>query len=666
MERLTSRLRGGSFFHNCQVLLSVSNVSKAYGVDQILTGVTFRLEAREKVALVGRNGTGKTTLLKIITGQEEPDSGTVHVAKGAKIGYLRQEAPVTFGRSVLEEAEEAVKNQLVLRARLEEIEARLELGNPSDEDLEEYSLLHEHFLEAEGYSAERDIKVVLQRMGFTEDEFDKPTSKLSGGEKTRLAIARLLLEEPDLLILDEPTNHLDLQATEWLEGWLKGYHGAVLLVSHDRAFLDNTAERVILMRDKTVKSYPGPFPKYLQLKAEEEDRQAEVARRQDIELAKMDEYVRRFMNSQRTAQARGRLKLMNRLLESKVEAPKNEKGMKAGFGEAKRSGDLALETEKLSVGFNSAEEGKTTLFTDLNWVARYGERWGVIGENGAGKSTLIKVLMGELEPLSGKTRLGSNIVAGYFTQDNSDIDPEMSPLDVMVWEMDMKPPEARNLLARFLISGDDVYRPVRTLSGGEKNKLSLARLTQLQPNLLILDEPTNHLDMDSREALAEVLKDYKGTLILVSHDRWLLSQITQQTLDVRKAGPIVYHGSYSEYRARGSKANTRTAKPVEAAPMIPKLLGSEKPEEPQMTPRELSKEIGRITKLVAEIETEISVKESEIKVLEDQLANVSPTADIFTLTRDHQRLQEELEGSLSAWQEQSERLEKLAAMQGSA
>jgi len=646
------------------VLLSVSNVAKAFGVDQILTGVSFRLDSREKVALVGRNGTGKTTLLKILTGQYEPDSGNVQIAKGAKIGYLRQEALVATGRTVLEEAEEAVKRQLLLQARLAELELKLEHETPSAEDLEEYSLLHEHFLEAEGYSAERDLKVVLQKMGFTEDEFDKPTSKLSGGETTRLAIARLLLEEPDLLILDEPTNHLDLQATEWLEGWLKGYHGAVLLVSHDRAFLDNTAERVLEMRDGTVKSYPGPFPKYLQLKAEEEERQAEVARRQDLEIAKMDEYVRRFMNSQRTAQARGRLKLMNRLIETKVEAPKNDKGMKAGFGDVKRSGDIVLECEKLSIGFVSPTSEKTVLFTDLNWTVRFGDRWGIIGENGSGKSTLIKVLLGEFEPLNGRTRLGSNVNAGYFSQDASDLDPEMSPLDVMVWDLDMKPPEARNLLARFLITGDDVYRPVKTLSGGEKNKLSLAKLTQLNPNLLILDEPTNHLDMASREALSKVLQDFKGSLVLVSHDRWLLSQVTDQTLDIKKSGPVVYPGSYLEYRSRVNKPIPISVKKSGSNPSIPKLLGSEKPPEPQYTPRELSKEIQRATKLVADIEAEIQADENELKAIEDQLANLGPTADVFTLTRDHQRLKEELEGRLAAWQEQSERIDKLSALRG--
>jgi ATP-binding cassette, subfamily F, member 3 len=632
------------------VLLSVSNVSKSYGVDRILSGVSFRIEAGEKVALVGRNGTGKTTLLKIITQQIEPDGGGVQVTRGAKIGYLRQEAPVSMGRSVLEEAQASVERQLELKARLEELEAKLERAEPSDEDLEEYALLHEHFLEAEGYSVERDVRVVLQRMGFTEDEFGKSTSKLSGGEKTRLAIARLLLEEPELLILDEPTNHLDLQATEWLENWLRGYHGAVLLVSHDRAFLDNTAERVLELRDETVKAYPGPFSKYLELKQAEEERQAEMARRQGHEIAKMDEYVRRFMNSQRTAQARGRLKLMNRLKENRIEAPKNEKGMKAGFGAVARSGDLVVECEKLSVGF-----GETVLFRDLNWVVRNGERWGVIGENGSGKSTLLKVILGDLEPLVGRVRLGANVTAGYFVQDTSDLNPEMSPLDTLVWDLDMEPPAARDLLGRFLFSGDDVFRPIRTLSGGEKNKLSLAKLTRLNPNLLILDEPTNHLDMASREALAEVLNEYKGTLILVSHDRWLLSQVTSHTLDIRRSGAIAFPGSYGEYRERLRKGTPTKPQAVKVEAVVTGTA---------MSAHELSKEIRRYEKAVADAESRISALEGELKLVEDRLASLSPTADVLALTRQHQTLQDDLQGALGVWEEQVGRLEELQKMQG--
>ncbi|MEZ0327828.1 MAG: ABC-F family ATP-binding cassette domain-containing protein [Fimbriimonas sp.] len=630
------------------MLLSVANVAKAFGVDQILTGVSFRIDAREKVALVGRNGTGKTTLLKIITGQYGPDTGGVQVAKGAKVGYLRQEAPVDIGRTVLEEAQGAVERQLEMKQRLEEIEEIMERGDATADELEEYALLHEHFLEAEGYSVETDVRVVLQQMGFTEGEFEKTTSMLSGGERTRLAIARLLLEEPDLLILDEPTNHLDLQATEWLESWLRGYHGAVLLVSHDRAFLENTAERVLELRDGTVKSYPGPFPKYLELRALEEARLAEVAKRQEQEIAKMDEFVRRFMNSQRTAQARGRQKLMNRLLTEKVEAPKNEKGMKGGFKPVARSGDLVIEADALTVGFGP----EAILFKNLNWTVRIGERWGIIGENGSGKSTLLKVLLGDLEPMAGRVRLGSNVTAGYFSQDAGDLDPDMSPLDALVWDLDMEPQPARDLLGRFLFSGDDVYRPVKTLSGGEKNKLSLAKLTHMSPNLLILDEPTNHLDMASREALAKVLRDYKGTLVLVSHDRWLLSQITDNTLDIRKTGPVVFPGSYPEYRqwmARGSKQGD--------VPRKKDLPKESKP--PTLSPRELSKEIQRLEKMVADAEADVAHYESQIKEIELKLSNVSPTEDVYALTLSYRDAQENLAGAMAVWEEQTLQLEQM-------
>lgn len=642
------------------MLLSVANLTKAYGPDHILTGVTFRVDAREKVALVGRNGTGKTTLLKIITGRLEGDGGSVQLARGAKIGYLRQEAPVTVGLTVLEEAEQAVAHRLELRIRMEELERKLQAYEDQtstqehEADLEEYALLHEHFLEAEGYSAERDLRVVLQRMGFTEDEFSKPTASLSGGEKTRLAIARLLLEEPDLLILDEPTNHLDLQATEWLEGWLRGYHGAVLLVSHDRRFLENTADRVLEMREGKVYGYPGPFEKFLKLREEEIARQAEVARRQEQEIAKMDEYVRRFMNSQRTAQARGRQKLMNRLIASKVEAPRSDRNMKAGFGEAQRSGDIVVEADRLSIGYEKP------LVPELNWTARIGERWGIVGENGAGKSTLVRTILGIQNELGGRVRIGSGVVAGYFSQDADDLDPTQSPLDSLVYDCDLLPAEARNLLGRFLITGDDVYRPIRTLSGGEKNKLSLARLTTLHPNLLVLDEPTNHLDMASREALAEVLKDFTGTMLLVSHDRWLLEQVTTNTLDIRRSGAIAFPGSYAEYRQWQQSGKPLPAVSRKQATKV------EEPEVPALSPRELSKEIERVRKLISQMEEDIAATEGDIGALERELSAPSKNSDVLALSLEHQALTEALQGKLSAWAEHSTRLEELQSMQGTA
>lgn len=629
------------------MLLNVAGVNKAFGVDIILENISFRIDRREKVALVGRNGSGKTTLLKIITGDEYPDSGSVNLARGAKIGKLRQEAQVDRGRTVIEEAESARSEQRELRERLDALEVRLENG-PTEEELEEYATLHEHFLELEGYRAESDVRTVLLQMGFTPDEFDKPTSALSGGEKTRLALARLLLEEPDLLILDEPTNHLDLQATEWLEGWIKSYPGTILVVSHDRTFLEAGFDRFLDLRDRTIKIYPGPFAKYLLVHHEEQLRLAEVAKRQQQQIDKLDEYVRRFMNSQRTAQARGRLKMMEKLQNTKVEVSKKERGMKAGFGEAKRSGEIVLQSKGVGMAF-----GAQRLFQGVDWTVRIGERWGVIGENGAGKSTLVKNLLGIVPPTEGEGRLGSNVTLGYFAQDVVDLDPTQSPLDYLVYEFDLKPPEARDLLGRFLISGEDVFRPIRTLSGGEKNKLVLASLTTLHPNLLILDEPTNHLDMDSREALAEVLKEYKGSLILVSHDRWLLEQVTNHTLDVTRKGVIQYPGSYLEYRRRKDKA----ASAVQNTVVAPKATSN-------LSQRELSKEIQRLARAVEDQEAQIAKTETEIAKLEAKLAAGVPEDKLLASTELHGSLTARLQTEFAAWEADTLALEDLRTQQG--
>jgi ATP-binding cassette subfamily F protein 3 len=631
------------------MLLSVNGVRKVFGVDVVLDGVTFRLDNREKVALVGRNGAGKTTLLKLITGQHSPDGGSIHLTRGAKIGYLRQEMPITTGRTVLEEAQSAREHQIELKIRLDFLQSKLEDGTASPEDLDEYALVHEHFLDSEGYSAETDVRIILKRLGFKEEEFNKSTQALSGGEKTRLALARLLLEEPDLLILDEPTNHLDLEASEWLEKWVRQYHGAILLVSHDRTFLENTSDRILELREQRVFAYPGPFSKFLQLREEENARLAEVARQQENEIAKMDEYVRRFMNSQRTAQARGREKLMNRLIANKVDAPKNERQMQGGFGTAARSGDLVVTTQKLSVGFPGVD-----LIKDLDWTVRIGERWGVIGENGAGKSSLIKVVMGELHAKSGVARIGANVTAGYFTQDHSDLDPEESPLDYFVFGLNLKPGEARNLFGRFLITGDDVFRPIKSLSGGEKNKLSLAKLTHLNPNLLVLDEPTNHLDMASRDALIQVLKEFQGTLVMVSHDRHLLTEVVDHILDVRKSGVIQFESGYADYRRHRDTALAGAVQPSQSTQIVAPTRSNS-----GLTPRELGKEIERREKRILEIENDISRREDEIRSLESRLANVDPSEDILSLSTEYQRAQEALAEVISEWESEHLHLENL-------
>lgn len=635
-------------------------MSKSFGTDIILEDVSLLVEKRQKYALVGRNGTGKTTLLKIICGLDEPDQGQIHLAKGANVGYLKQEDSVSGNLTVYQEAQTAQAASLQLKTRLAELEKALESGS-SEELLEEYTLLHEHFLDAEGYSLDHDAKTVLLKMGFEEAEFSKPVSVLSGGERTRLALAKLLLQEPDLLILDEPTNHLDLQATEWLERWIKSYHGAVLLVSHDRRFLEATADGFYDLRDRTVKTYIGDFAQYQRVKAEDDARQESLAAKQSQELAKLDEFVRRFMNSQRTAQARGRLKMMEKLAAKKVDAPSHDRGMSAGFGKSVRSGDLVLSCSALRVGFRSETAGQVELFPPLDWTVRWAERWGVIGENGAGKSTLIKTILGEADPLGGMSKLGANVQVGYFHQDVSDLDGDMTPLEFLVYEAGMDTGPARDLLGRFLFSGDDVFRSVNKLSGGEKNKLVLAMLVQMNPNLLVLDEPTNHLDMDSRSALAEVLKGFGGTLILVSHDRWLLENTVDKTLDVRKSGAVTFPGGYTDYwvksKQQGSPARQQRPVPNPAADQLQSARGSA---------RELSKEIQKQEKLVAQIELEVADAEQALKMVEKNLAELPPTADIFDLTSKHQRLTEEIASGLAAWEENARLLENLKSKQGPA
>jgi ATP-binding cassette subfamily F protein 3 len=627
------------------VLLSVSSAAKSYGGDLVFEGVSFRIAAGEKVALVGRNGEGKTTLLKAITGEIELDEGSVNLARGAELDYLSQVAAFDEGQTVRQVAEASRKHVLDLRDRLADLEKRLE-QNPTEDELEEFAVLHEHFLDSRGYAAETDIALVLKRLGFAEDEFDKPATKLSGGEKTRLTLARILLEEPDILLLDEPTNHLDLEGVEWLEEWLRNYRGAVIAVSHDRRFLENIATRVIEMRGHGITDWPHAFNKYLQLREADEARRADIAKKQQKEIDALDEYVRRFLNSERVAQARGRLKHLEKLRASRIEAPKRDKSMTASLRTAKRSGDLVIEATNLSKSFDGE-----TLFKGVDWTVRRGDRWGVIGANGAGKSTLVKCLLGVIQPDIGSSRIGANVDIGYFSQDAAEFDHESTPLETLNYECGLEYPEARNLLGRFLLSGDQVFQPVGTLSGGEKNKLALAKITAMNPNTLILDEPTNHLDMDSRDALSKVLDDFDGTLILVSHDRHLLERSTNKTLDVRDGKAVRYPGSYEEYR------RSRTT-PVTMATVM------RAEQRPALSQREISKEISRLEKYAFEIENTITQLEARLSVHESRLANLEATADFNKETAHHAQLQSDLAEQMSDWEETAHQLESLRAKQG--
>lgn len=619
-------------------MLTVSRVGKSFGADVILEEVSFSAAKGSVTALVGRNGCGKTTLLRIIAGEEEADTGSVHLARGARVGYLRQIQDPEPGATVWDEVMRGKEELAALARRLAELEARL-----SPDSLEEYSALQERFHDAEGYALDHDAASVLTRLGFEEADFRRPLVELSGGQATRAALARVLLAEPELVILDEPTNHLDMQAAEWLEAWVRGYHGTVLLVSHDRRFLEGVADSFVEVAQGKARQYPGDYAQFLRLRAADEERTAKVAAAQAAQAAKLDEYVRRFMDSQRTAQARGRLKQLEKLEAVRIETPKAERGIAAGFQAVRRSGDRVIECSGLQWGYDGVALGPA-----LDWTVRIGERWGVVGENGAGKSTLARTVLGEQPPVAGSARLGSNVEVGYFSQDASDLDLKRTAVEHVVDEFLVSPGEARGLLARFLIVGDDALRPVGTLSGGERNKLVLALLTQRGPNLLVLDEPTNHLDMDSREALAAVLRDYKGTLALVSHDRWLLDEVTDHTLDVRRTGCTAFPGRFGEYWSR-REAPQSTAMPTAVR-------------EAELSERELSKRIGAAQRALAEAEERVSRTEAELEDSEAQLAAAGPGDDLNGMGLRHEALRAAVQAAMAGWEAAELELGRLLAL----
>lgn len=630
------------------MLLEVVDLRKGFLGDELFAGVTFKIDRREKVALVGRNGVGKSTLVKILIGEVDPDQGSLRWARGTSVGYLRQHAQLDPARTVFEEAESAQAHLRELQDRLRELEAKLE-DQPSEDDLEEFARIHEHLEASGGYAIDRDLKSVLARMGFLEADYGKPVGALSGGETTRLMLAKLLIEEPDLLILDEPTNHLDLEATEWLEGWIRGYGGSVLAISHDRTFLNNIAERVLDMRFGEVRSYQGPYDRFIELREEDDARLADQVEKQQVQMAKLDDYVRRFMNSQRTAQARGRLKQLEKLRATALQAPSEDKGLAVSFGKVSRSGDIVIESKGLAMAF-----GERRLFTNLDWTVRWSERWGVIGGNGVGKSTLARIILKQFEPVAGTARLGANVKAGYFSQDAGDLDPKRTPVQVLNGEFGLTEERARDFLGRFLLSGDDSIRPIGSLSGGERNKLALARLILSEPNLLILDEPTNHLDIDSREALAEVLSDFKGTLVLISHDRWLLENVTDHTLEIRRDGATQFPGHYGEFRRSKPTAAGNARRVVQPS-------GSASN---GMTPRELSKEIDRVNKLVSSAEANVALKEKELRELELLMSDPTQVEDIRGLSIRHAETQAQLDHATQEWFKLSMQLEELHEQRG--
>jgi ATP-binding cassette subfamily F protein 3 len=502
-------------------LLSASNLAMSYGVQDVFEDISFAIPHEAKVALIGPNGSGKTTLLRLIAGQEVPTKGAIHRARRTRVAYLPQQVVRFFDdeETLWGTMLDVFAHLLERSAELERLEAAMADPSTRDEAMQEYGRTLEAFERDGGYAYEHRIEQVLTGLGFAQEDFQRSMGQLSGGQKTRALLARLLLEDPDLLLLDEPTNHLDLAGVEWLENYLASWQGALMVVAHDRAFLDATVDRVWELAWGRLDQYRGNYSDYVDQKAERVARQQFLYEQQQETIARTEEFIRRNIAGQRSKEAKGRRKRLERL--ERIERPHEYHPISFSLGEASRSGDLVFGLYDLTVGYDPDQP----LLKIDELELRRGQRVALLGPNGCGKTSLLRTILGQVPPLGGQVRIGASVELGYLAQGYTNLDPERTVLDTVVDAGRLRISEARDLLGRYRFSGDLVFKRVGDLSGGEQARVALAALVLQGANVLVLDEPTNYLDIPTQEVLEEMLDAFNGTVLMVSHDRYLIRRL---------------------------------------------------------------------------------------------------------------------------------------------
>ena len=632
------------------MILSCHGISKSFGTDEIIRQASFGIEAHEKAAIVGINGAGKSTLLKILIGEIAADEGEVVISRGITIGYLAQQKMISGSRTIYEELKDAKKELAEMEQTLRSLEVRISEGGPGlEEHIAAYDRLMHRFEQENGYQLESEITGVLKGLGFTEDEFDKRTDTLSGGQKTRIALGRLLLSAPDIILLDEPTNHLDLNSIAWLENYLLNYRGAVLVVAHDRYFLNKVVSKVIEIDQGHVHTFKGNYSAYSEKKAEMRRQALRAWMNQQQEIRHQEEVItklRSFNREKSIKRAESREKMLEKIVPVEKPADVSDR-IRLTLTPHVISGKDVLRTEHLSHSF-----GAQQLFSDLNFQIYRGEHVALIGDNGTGKTTILKILNGILTPDQGSISYGSNVQIGYYDQDHQVLHPEKTLFDELSDAYpDMTQTQIRDVLAAFLFTGDDVFKRIQDISGGERGRVSLAKLMLSNANFLILDEPTNHLDIVSKEILEDALNNYSGTVLYVSHDRYFINQTASRILELTGGTLINYQGNYDYYLEKKEELTAIFAASA-AETALAARTSTAKQERTARKEEESRKR--RIAGQIERLEKEIAQLEDEDRRIDDQLVLEEVYTDpqrCLELTTRKAEIAETLEELYEKWAE---------------
>ncbi len=647
-------------------LLSLNNISKSFGDKKVLEGVSLQVSHGEKLGLVGPNGAGKTTLLKIILRLEEADSGQVVLARGAAPAYLSQKPEYLPGTRLGEYLYGAVPEIMRLRKTLGEMEKEMAACTAPEEEkltdlMDRYAQLTQAYELQGGYTLDSRLKMITGGMGFNQEDLNRSLSGFSGGEKTRAQLAALLLKEPDLLLLDEPTNHLDMDAVEWLEGYLRDWRGALVVVSHDRYFLDRVVGRIAALEGKKLQVYRGNYSSYLYQKKIQEDSQKKAYKKQQAALHKDMELIRTSTADERSKrQARSREKRLERL--DVLDKPSAAQNMALNFGFGGRSGRMVVAFAGVAKNF-----GELQLFSHVDFTLYWGDRVAMVGPNGAGKTTLLRLITGQETADEGRVKVGASVSTAYFDQEQGQLDPESTPLDTIMAEGGLKEQEARSYLGRYLFRGDDVFKEVKDLSGGEKSRLALAKVALTEGNFLVLDEPTNHLDIKGVEELESSLEEYPGTLLVVSHDRYFIQRTATKVLEIRDGNVTLYKGGYDGYIEEKNRRRRTEEKAGPGEAVISRREQREREREEREQVLALRRQRRSLKRRLQELETAINGEEEKVALLEAKMA-VPGFYDNFIEARqvaaDFDMARENLKSLYREWEEAGLKLERLPPEEG--